>query len=63
MAYLLVFIAALVSGVLVFWLTLRAGTTDAGETNDGDGFLPELSSDPTYAAGAATYVPVGSDRR
>jgi len=63
MAYVMVFFAALASGALVFWLTLRAGTSDASGTADGDGFLPDLSPDPRYTADGAVYVPVGSDQR
>ena len=63
MAYVMVFFAALASGALVFWLTLRAGRTDIDGSNDSDGFLPDLSVDHPYAVDGAVYVPVGSDRR
>jgi len=64
MAYVIVFAAALVTGALVFWLTLRAGRADFADANDGDGFLPEALAGPAGSgAGAGTYVPLGADRR
>ena len=59
MGYLLVFLVALATGALVFWLTLRAGRSETRNTDDGDGFLPE----PTVYASDGLYVPVGTDRR
>jgi len=59
--------AALVTGALVFWLTLRAGREIAdADANDGDGFLPEALAGPAGPAGstgASAYVPLGADRR
>jgi hypothetical protein len=76
MAYLIVFFAALVTGALVYWLTLRAGRAEPadGSIDDGaGGFLPEppgasggYSYATSYAASAPdgrTYVPIGVDRR
>jgi hypothetical protein len=64
MAYVIVFAAALVTGALVFWLTLRAGWANVADENDGDGFLPEaLAGGAVSEAGAGTYVPLGTDRR
>lgn len=62
MAYVIVFAAALVTGALVFWLTLRAAHANA-DPNDGDGFFPETLSGPTGPPEAGTYVPLGADRR
>ncbi len=61
MAYVTVFGVALATGALVFWLTLRAGGSDARVSTDGDGFLP-ASAGPSASDGGV-YVPVGSDRR
>jgi hypothetical protein len=64
MAYVIVFAAALVTGALVFWLTLRAGRANVVDGNDGDGFLPEALAGPIGSGGGAdTYVPLGLDRR
>jgi hypothetical protein len=64
MAYVIVFAAALVTGALVFWLTLRAGRANATfDGNDGDGFLPEALAGPAGSPGTGTYVPLGADRR
>jgi hypothetical protein len=63
-AYMIVFLAALVAGVLTYWLTLRSpGTEPANLTNDGDGFLPSPPSSNAGTVGDGTYVPLGSDRR
>jgi len=58
MAYVIVFSAALVTGALVFWLTLRAD-----RANDGDGFFPEGLDGPLGSPDAGTYVPLGADER
>ena len=75
MAYLIVFLAALVTGALVYWLTLRAGRAEPaeGSIEGGGGFLPEppdasggYNYATSYAASvpdAKTYVPIGVDRR
>jgi hypothetical protein len=63
MAYVMVFAVALVTGALVFWLTLRAGGANLAEANEGDGFLPEALAGPAGAPGSGTYVPLGTDRR
>lgn len=64
MAYVIVFAAALVTGALVFWLTLRASRANVVDLDDGDGFLPEALAGPIGSgAGAGTYVPLGVDRR
>ena len=54
MAYMIVFLAALVSGALVYWLTLRAGRVEPAEaaTDGGGGFLP----DPPPEAGGYSYA-------
>jgi hypothetical protein len=74
MAYLIVFAAALVSGALVYWLTLRGGRVEPVDTalDGGGGFLPEppdasggYSYATSYAASVQdgrTYVPIGVDR-
>lgn len=77
MAYVIVFLAALVTGALVYWLTLRAGRLEPvdASVDGGGGFLPEppdpsggYSYATTYATAAQaqdarTYVPIGLDRR
>ena len=75
MAYVIVFLAALVAGALVYWLTLRAGRVEPFDTSidGGAGFLPEppdASGGYRYATSYAasvqddrTYVPIGFDRR
>jgi hypothetical protein len=75
MAYVIVFAAALVTGALVYWLTLRAGRGEPVDAavEGGGGFLPEppeaaggYSYATSYAApvqDGRTYVPVGMDRR
>ena len=79
MAYVIVLIAALVSGALVYWLTLRAGWAEpaAMSADAGSGFYPEAlpeapmeeggyryaTSFATSVADGRTYVPVGVDRR
>lgn len=65
MAYVLVLTVALATGVLVFWLTLRAGSIDAAVgPQDGDRFQSEPgAAGRPYAADDGIYVPVGSDRR
>jgi hypothetical protein len=75
MAYMIVFLAALASGALVYWLTLRAGREEpaATATDGGGGFLPDPPQEPggySYASSYATsvqdgrtYVPVSVDRR
>ena len=62
MAYVMVLFAALVSGALVFWLTLRAGRSDEDGGNGRGGSLPDLSSGAPYPGDADVYVPVGSDQ-
>ena len=73
MAYVIVFLAALVTGALVYWLTLRAGRVEPFDmsTDGGAGFLPEppdasgYSYATSYAASVQdgrTYVPIGMDR-
>jgi hypothetical protein len=75
MAYMIVFLVALVSGALVYWLTLRAGRVEpaATATEEGSGFLPDpppegggysyASSFATSVQDGRTFVPVGVDRR
>jgi hypothetical protein len=76
MAYVIVFLAALVTGALVYWLTLRAGRLEPADISidGGGGFLPEppdASGGYSYATsyadsvqdGGRTYVPIGVDRR
>ena len=74
MAYVIVFFAALVSGALVYWLTLRAGRREPYDASveRGGGFMPEppepggYSYATSYAASmedGRTYVPVATDRR
>jgi hypothetical protein len=75
MAYVIVFFAALVSGALVYWLTLRAGRVEPFDASveRGGGFMPEppdesggYSYATSYAASVEdgrTYVPVATDRR
>ena len=75
MAYMIVFLAALVSGALVYWLTLRAGRAEpaAAAVDGGSGFLPDpppeaggYSYASTYATSAQdgrTFVPIVVDRR
>ena len=74
MAYVIVFFAALVSGALVYWLTLRAGRVEPCDApaESGGGFMPEppdasggYSYATSYAASVEdgrTYVPVATDR-
>ena len=61
MAYVIVFAAALVTGALVFWLTLRAGRVNGAD--GGDGFLPEGLTGPAGSSGSGAYVPLSADRR
>jgi hypothetical protein len=62
MVYVYIFMAALATGALVFWLTLRAAGQDARPAPaDGDGFLPEPPGATPQPDGV--YVPIGSDRR
>jgi hypothetical protein len=75
MAYMIVFLAALVSGVLVYWLTLRAGREEPAEAaaDGGGGFLPEpppeaggyryASSYATSVQDGRTFVPITVERR
>jgi hypothetical protein len=75
MTYVMVFLAALVTGALVYWLTLRAGRIEPADapSDGGGGFLPDPPDTPggysyatSYAAAAPdgrTYVPIGVDRR
>jgi hypothetical protein len=72
MAYVIVFFAALVSGALVYWLTLRAGRAEPvdGSIDGGGGFLPDAPGGYSYATAytatapdGRTYVPIGVDRR
>jgi hypothetical protein len=75
MAYVIVFLAALVTGALVYWLTLRAGRLEPAEAaaEGGGGFLPDPPDTPggySYASSYATtsqdtrtFVPIGMDRR
>jgi hypothetical protein len=63
MAYVIVFAAALVTGALVFWLTLRAGRANLADVEYGDGFLPEALAGPAGSPGTGAYVPLGADRR
>ena len=75
MAYVIVFIVALVAGALVYWLTLRAGGAEPATSSPegGGGFLPEApieeggyryaTSFATSVTDGRTYVPVGVDRR
>jgi hypothetical protein len=75
MAYVMVFLAALVTGALVYWLTLHAGRVEPADASieGGSGFLPEppnASGGYSYATSYApartdgrTYVPIGVDRR
>jgi hypothetical protein len=71
MAYVTVFFVALVSGALVYWLTLRAGSTEPVDLSidGGGGFLsgaPETPGGYSYATSAPegrAYMPIGTDRR
>jgi hypothetical protein len=75
MAYVIVFIAALVAGALVYWLTLRASGAEpaAVAADGGGGFLPEppieeggyqyATSFSRSIVDGRIYVPVGVDRR
>jgi hypothetical protein len=70
MAYVTVFFVALLSGAVVYWLTLRAGRTEPFDLSlESGGFLsgsPESSGGYHYATSVAdggTYVPIGPDRR
>jgi hypothetical protein len=71
MAYVTVFFVALLSGALVYLLTLRAGRTEPFDLSidGGGGFLPEAPENPggySYATSVAeggTYMPIGTDRR
>jgi hypothetical protein len=75
MANVIVFLAALVTGALVYWLTLRAGWVEPADVSieGGGGFMPEppdASGGYSYATSYAaappdgrTYVPIGLDRR
>ena len=74
MAYMIVFLAALVSGALVYWLTLRAGREEpaAAAADGGSGFLPDPPEDGGYSYASSyatsmqdgrTFVPVSVDRR
>ena len=76
MAYVIVFLAALVTGALVYWLTLRAGRLEPVDASaeGGGGFLPDppdaaggYSYATTYASttqqDGRTFVPIGMDRR
>lgn len=75
MAYVIVFLVALFTGALVYWLTVRAGGAEPADAtiDGGGGFLPEppdasggYSYATSYAASVQegrTYVPVGVDRR
>lgn len=78
MTYVMVFVVALVSGALVYWLTLRAGRAEPFDLpiDSGGGFLPEAPTSPggysyatSYAASVGsetdprTYLPISVDRR
>ena len=75
MAYMIVFLVALVSGALVYWLTLRAGRAEpaAVAADGGSGFLPDppeeaggysyASSYATSVQDGRTYVPIAVERR
>jgi hypothetical protein len=62
MVYVYVFLGALATGGLVFWLTLRATPAEPGAApTDGDGLLPGAAPGATPAEGV--YVPITRDRR
>jgi hypothetical protein len=69
MAYITVFFVALLSGALVYWLTLRAGKTEAFDLSidAGGGFLPAAPETPggysyaTSVAEAGPAIPVDTD--
>jgi hypothetical protein len=75
MAYMIVFLVALVSGALAYWLTLRAGRAEpaAVAADGGSGFLPDppeeaggysyASSYATSVQDGRTYVPIAVERR
>jgi len=75
MAYMIVFLAAPVSGALVYWRTLRAGRAEsaAAAVEGGSGFLPDpppesggysyASNYATSAQDGRTFVPIVVDRR
>ena len=71
MAYVTVFFVALLSGALVYWLTLRAGRTEPFDLSmgGGGGFLSDAQENPggyryaTSVGDGGTYVPIGTDRR
>ncbi len=67
MVYLYIFLAALATGGLVFWLTLRSAPEEPRPAPvDGDGFLPPKPPVPGRPGAPATegiYVPLVADRR
>jgi hypothetical protein len=64
MVYAYIFLAALATGGLVFWLTLRSSPDEAGSGSvDGDGFLPPKPPQPGTTYPEGLYVPIASDRR
>jgi hypothetical protein len=64
MVYVYIFLAALATGGLVFWLTLRSGPDEPRTVPaDGDGFLPPTPPTPGSSAHEGIYVPLVADRR
>jgi hypothetical protein len=71
MAYVTVFLVALLSGALVYWLTLRAGQDEAFDLSidAGGGFLPEAPETPggySYATSVSESgggMPIGTEHR
>jgi hypothetical protein len=65
MVYGYIFLAALATGLLVFWLTLRSSPEEpvSGGEVDGDGFLPPKPGTVAAPATDGMYVPIVADRR
>lgn len=64
MVYVYIFLAALATGGLVFWLTLRSAPEEPRPAPlDGDGFLPPKPPPPGAAYPDGVYVPIVEDRR
>lgn len=66
MVYGYIFLAAVATGLLVFWLTLRSIPDEPTSTSiDGDGFLPPRPPPPGTPSPVpdGLYVPLVADRR
>jgi hypothetical protein len=64
MVYAYIFLAALATGGLVFWLTLRSSPDESPSAPvDGDGFLPPKPPPPGTTYPDGIYLPITSDRR